>query len=386
MGSTQAETERSWIELNIKNLQHNVKVLTQAMPPACELMAVVKAQAYGHGACKISTMLNKIGIKAFAAATVEEGIQLRKSGIRGEILILGYTDTKRASDLQKFDLIQTLIDFEYAKALNSQNLAVKVHMKIDTGMHRLGFPCTEVLAVKRAFEMKNLKICGIYTHLCCADSLQADDIAFTRKQIDRFYHLLDALKDGEIDIPKVHIQSSYGLLNYPDLTCNYIRVGIALYGVLSSPNDDTNLKLDLRPVLSLKSRVVLIRKVKKGESVGYGRESTVKRDSRIAIIPIGYGDGFPRNLSNGNGRVLVNSHIVPIVGRICMDQLSIDITDVEGVSTGDIVTLIGAEEYDDLSASSVAYSLGTISNELLCRMGARLPVIIKSDALEVNSL
>lgn len=381
MRSIQAETERSWIELNIENLKHNVKILTEAMPPECKLMAVVKAQAYGHGACKISTILNKMEIKAFAVATIEEGIQLRKNGIRGEILILGYTNIKRASDLEKFDLIQTLIDFEYAKALNSQNFAVKAHIKIDTGMHRLGFSCKEVLEVKKVFDMKYLNICGIYTHLCCTDSLMPDDIAFTRKQIDNFYRLIEDLKNGKVNIPKVHIQSSYGLLNYPDLTCNYIRVGIALYGVLSSPDDDTNLKLDLRPVLSLKSRVVSIRQVNKGDSVGYGRDFVAERDSRIAIIPIGYGDGFPRNLSNGNGRILVNGHIVPIAGRICMDQLSIDITDVQGVSTGDIATLIGAEEYDDLSASAVAYRSGSISNELLCRMGARLPVITKSDVI-----
>lgn len=376
MGNTQAGTERSWIELKIENLKHNVKVLTEAMPPACELMAVVKAEAYGHGACRIATILNEMGIKAFAVATIEEGIQLRKNGICGEILILGYTSVKRASDLEKYDLIQTLIDFDYAKALNSQNVALKVHIKIDTGMHRLGFPCEEGMAVKKVFEMKHLKIGGIYTHLCCADSLQADDMAFTRRQIVRFYQLLDTLKKEKIKIPKVHIQSSYGLLDYPDLTCHYVRAGIALYGVLSAPNDETNLKPDLRPVLSLKSRVVSIRRVKKGDSVGYGRDFVAERDSQIAIVPIGYGDGFPRSLSNGNGRAAVNGHIVPIVGRICMDQLSIDITDVQGVSTGNIVTLIGAEECDDLSASAVAYRSGSISNELLCRMGARLPVII----------
>ena len=191
MRSIQAEMDRSWIELNIENLKHNVKILTEAMPPECELMAVVKAQAYGHGACKISTILNKMGIKAFAVATIEEGIQLRKNGVCGEILILGYTSVKRASDLEKFDLIQTLTDFEYAKDLNSQDAALKAHIKIDTGMHRLGFSCKEVMAVEKVFEMKNLKICGIYTHLCCADSMLPDDIAFTRIQIDNFYRLID---------------------------------------------------------------------------------------------------------------------------------------------------------------------------------------------------
>ena len=376
MRSIQAQTERSWIELNIENLKHNVKILTEAMPPECKLMAVVKAQAYGYGACKISTILNKMEIKAFAVATIEEGIQLRKNGIRGEILILGYTNIKRASDLEKFDLIQTLIDFEYAKALNSQNFAVKAHIKIDTGMHRLGFSCKEVLAVKKVFEMKNLKICGIYTHLCCTDSLMPDDIAFTRKQIDNFYRLIEDLKNGKVNIPKVHIQSSYGLLNYPDLTCNYIRVGIALYGVLSSPNDDTNLKLDLRPVFSLKSRVVSIRQVNKGDSVGYGRDFVAERDSRIAIIPIGYGDGFPRNLSNGNGRVLVNSHIVPIVGRICMDQTIVDVSGIEDVCAGDTAVLIGHSGSLEISVCDLAAQAGTITNEILSRMGARLERVI----------
>lgn len=284
---------------------------------------------------------------------------------------------ERASDLERFDLTQTLIDFEYAESLNSRNVAVKVHIKIDTGMHRLGIPCEEAVAVKKVFEMKNLLICGIYTHLCCADSLLPEDIAFTGKQIENFYHLLDILKDSKIEIPKVHIQSSYGLLNYPVLTCNYVRAGIALYGVFSSPADNTNLKLDLRPVLSLKSRVVLIRSVQKGDSVGYGRDFVAGRDSKIAIIPIGYGDGFPRNLSNRKSYVLIRQYVVPVIGRICMDQLTVDITDTESITVGDTVTLIGAEGKSVLSAPDVADSVDSISNELLCRMGTRLPIVIQ---------
>ena len=178
-------TERSWIELNIENLKHNVRILREAIPPACELMAVVKADAYGHGACATAAVLNQMEITAFAVATVEEGIQLRKHGIRGEILILGYTDVKRVQDLQKYDLTQTLLDFAYAQALNGRNAAVKAHIKIDTGMHRLGISSEEISAVRKVFEMKNLKICGIYTHLCCADSRLPEDIAFTRRQIDK---------------------------------------------------------------------------------------------------------------------------------------------------------------------------------------------------------
>lgn len=371
------KTERAWIEVNVGNLRHNVETLKKVMQPGCELMAVVKAQAYGHGAVLTASYLNKMGVMAFAVATINEGIILRKSGIRGEILILGYTDVGRASELKKYDLIQALISFEYAEALNIQGFTIRTHIKIDTGMHRLGIPSGELSAVRKVFFMENLKVCGMFTHLCCSDSRHPDDVAYTRGQIDSFYSLTDALSDSGIILPKLHIQSSYGLLNYPGLVCDYVRAGIALYGVLSTLDDDTVLKLDLCPVLSLKSRVVLIREVAAGESIGYGRSFKAGRDTRIAILPIGYGDGFPRNLYGGKGSVLINQYVVPVVGRICMDQLAVDITDAEGVSLGDIATLVGAEGHDELSAPAVADSSGSISNELLCRMGVRLPVIAK---------
>lgn len=370
-------TERSWIELNIENLKHNVRILREAIPPACELMAVVKADAYGHGACATAAVLNQMEITAFAVATVEEGIQLRKHGIRGEILILGYTDVKRVQDLQKYDLTQTLLDFAYAQALNSRNAAVKAHIKIDTGMHRLGISGEEISAVRKVFEMKNLKICGIYTHLCCADSRLPEDIAFTRRQIDSFYRVTDALKNSGIQLPKLHIQSSYGFLNYPDLVCDYVRVGIALYGVSSVPDNEAVLQPALRPVLALKSRVVLIRFIGKGDSVGYGRTFVAGRDSRIAVIPVGYGDGFPGSLSGKNVSVLVNRQSVPVVGRICMDQLTVDITDAENVKVGDVVTLIGTEAEQNVAAPVVAQRADSISNELLCRLGTRLPIVMK---------
>lgn len=370
-------TERSWIELNIENLKHNVRILREAIPPACELMAVVKADAYGHGACATAAVLNQMEITAFAVATVEEGIQLRKHGIRGEILILGYTDVKRVQDLQKYDLTQTLLDFAYAQALNGRNAAVKAHIKIDTGMHRLGISSEEISAVRKVFEMKNLKICGIYTHLCCADSRLPEDIAFTRRQIDSFYRLTDALKNSGIQLPKLHIQSSYGFLNYPDLVCDYVRVGIALYGVSSVPDNEAVLQPALRPVLALKSRVVLIRFIGKGDSVGYGRTFVAGRDSRIAVIPVGYGDGFPGSLSGKNVSVLINRKSVPVVGRICMDQLTVDITDAENVKVGDVVTLIGTEAEQNVAAPVVAQRADSISNELLCRLGTRLPIVMK---------
>ncbi len=377
MDKTVFWTDRAWIEINVGNLRHNVDVLREEVPSGCELMAVVKAQAYGHGAVLTATQLNQMGVRAFAVATIEEGIELREGGVSGEILILGYTGVSRALELKEYDLMQTLISHEYAEDLNSQGIAVKTHIKVDTGMHRLGISAGDLSGVRDIFLMENLEVCGMFTHLCCADSRQPEDVRYTKGQIGSFYKLVDDLRNSGVGIPKLHIQSSYGLLNYPGLACDYVRAGIALYGVPSAPEDDCLLKPDLRPVLSLKSRIVLIRSVKKGDSVGYGRSFTASRDTRIAILPVGYGDGFPRSLSDGKGHVLVGRYVVPVAGRICMDQLAVDVTDVEDVSVGDIATLIGAEGYHELSAPSVADSSGSISNELLCRMGARLPVIAK---------
>lgn len=377
------ERDRAYVEINPDNLEHNVRQLRALMPEGCRMMAVVKDEAYGHGAFEISTRLEKMGIEAFAVATIDEGIRLRQYGIRGKILILGYTAVHRAAELKKYDLTQTLISLEYARQLDRQKKPVKAHIKIDTGMRRLGLSWDGPSEVKKIFSMKNIRVCGMYTHLCCADSRKPEDIAFTGQQIDRFYTLTGQMEKEDMDGLALHIQSSYGLLNYPDLSCDYARIGIAMYGVLSQPEDNTLMKPDLRPVLSLKSRVVLIRSVKKGDTVGYGRAFRARRDGKIAILPIGYGDGFPRNLSCGVGSVIINGQQAPIVGRICMDQLAVDVTDLNEISCGDTATLLTVEtegrggQYRELTAPGVAEKSASISNELLCRMGSRLPVVEK---------
>lgn len=366
------EMDRSWIEINLNHLKHNAKILQNAMPAGCQLMAVVKAEGYGHGAVAVSKCLNHIGVKAFAVATIDEAIKLRKCDVQGKILIMGYTSPSRVKELHKYDLIQTLIDYNYAVLLNQQGCYIKAHIKIDTGMHRLGFSEHDAEKVAKVFKARYLHICGIYTHLCIAESFAAEDIAFTHTQVTGFYKLLDALLQKGLILPKTHMQSSYGLLNYPELTCDYARIGIALYGVLSANGDKTKLQLDLRPVLSLKSKVVLIREVAQGESVGYDRLFIAERNSQIALLPIGYADGLPRNLSAGNGSVLIHGCRAPIIGRICMDQLMVDITDIPNVSIGDIATLIGKDGQDEICATEVAKSVGSITNELLSRMGERL--------------
>lgn len=369
--------ERAGLEINLAHLEHNVNTLQKAMQPGCELMAVVKAEAYGHGMFQIATYVNKMGVRAFAVATIEEGIMLRKYGVSGEILVLGYTAPARARELRKYKLTQTLIDYDYAVSLNQQGCDVKTHIKVDTGMHRLGFDKEDIEGIAAVFCMKHIIVEGIFTHLCASDTLEEKEVDYTKKQIMDFYNLIELLKGQGISIPKIHIQSSYGLLNYPELKCDYVRAGIVLYGVFSSPNEKHKLELDLKPVLSLKSKVILLRKVKKGDSVGYSRAFTAERDSLLGAVPIGYADGYPRNLSEGKGYVLIHGHKASIVGKICMDQLMVDVTDIPEAFVGMEVTLIGRDGNEEISAAMVAEKAESITNELLSRMGQRVKVCEK---------
>jgi serine/alanine racemase len=363
---------RSWIEVNLKHLKYNARVLKGLMPFGCDLMAVVKANAYGHGAVQVSRAMNEIGVKSFAVATLSEGIELRNNGILGDILVLGYTDINQADQLKQYQLTQTIIDDNYALALNDLQLGVPVHLKIDTGMHRLGMDSTEVNKISQIFDLEGIKVKGMFTHLSVADQKDEVAVEYTRGQIEEFYCMVKQLKNMGIVIPKLHVQSSYGLMNYPGLRCDYARMGIALYGSFSRKGDQTVITEQLKPVLSLKARVAMIREVAAGECVSYGREVPLVRNSRIAILPVGYADGLPRTLSFGKGEVLLHGRRASIVGRVCMDQLLIDITDIPEVEQGDIATLIGRDERDELSASEVAEAADSITNELLCRLGSRL--------------
>lgn len=363
--------DRAWISINSENLFINIKELQKIMSPPCKLMAVVKANAYGHGSAMTAALLNKAEIFHFAVATLQEGIELRLQGIKGEILILGYTSSSLAKELCEFQLTQTVIDFVHGRELIETALPLKIHIKIDTGMHRLGFAPEDIENIIHVFNARNLKVMGLYTHLCVADSLEKEDIAFTENQIDRFYKLVKKLKSRRIQVP-IHIQSTYGLLNYNRLICDYARIGIGMYGTLSSAKDKTILQPAIKPVLSLHSRVALTRKVEDGETIGYGRTYVSKGERMVAVITIGYGDGYPRNLSEGRGKVIIRGVKVPIVGRICMDQLVVDISGVDGIHSGDVVTLIGTEEKETILAAEVADEARTITNELLCRLGNRL--------------
>lgn len=364
--------DRAWAEIDGDSLRHNVDALRRVLPEGCQLMAVVKANAYGHGDVAVAGWLEQAGVRSFAVATLDEGIQLRRSGIGGDILILGYTAPERIREVVDHDLIQTLLDGAYASRLNPGGKPIRVHIKINTGMHRLGEDWSRPDNVDRLLRSNHFKIEGIFTHLATADRLTPEDVAFTREQIQRFGQVLTHLQERHTQLPSIHLQSSYGLLNYPDLRADYARVGIALYGVLSSPESQTRLRVNLRPVLQLKARVALVRDIGAGEAVGYGRRFVAEHTTRIAVVPVGYADLYPRSLSPENSCVLIDGCRAPIVGRICMDQLMVDIGNLPHVQEGDLVTLIGRDGGEVISAEEVAAQAGTITNELLSRLGVRL--------------
>lgn len=363
---------RAWIELDGAALRFNVASLESLIPETCELMPAVKAEAYGHGAVLISRELNQIGVQAFCVATVAEGVELRKNKIKGEILVLGYTHPDDFRLLHQYHLTQTAIDYEYACLLNEYGKNLRVHIGVDTGMHRIGERCENIEEILQIYEMENLTVEGIFTHLSADDVMEPKDIEFTQAQIQNFYKIVDKLEAEGYPRPKLHLQSSYGMLNYPDVAEDYARVGIALYGTLSTREDTENCKIPLRPVLSLKSRVTTVRTVYPGEAVGYGMQFQVDHEMRIASLGIGYADGYPRGLSNGVGEVLIKGYRVPIIGRICMDQTIVDITNAPDVVAGDIAVLIGKSGEEEITVGDIAEQTGTITNEVLSRMGSRL--------------
>ncbi len=363
---------RAWLELDCAALRKNVEALRKRLPASCKLMPAVKADAYGHGVQWIAKELQKAGVDAFCVACVQEGIQLRTQGIDGVILVLGYTHPQQFELLNTYGLTQTVIDDHYAKQLNAYGKKIHVHIGIDTGMHRLGIRSECVDQVLAVYQMEHLCVDGLFTHLCAADTMDARDTSYTKDQAEAFYRLAGRLKELGYPCPKLHMQASYGVFHYPEYAGDYARVGIALYGVLSTKEDTIRWQEELQPVLSLKARIATVKTLYQGESAGYGIQFTAKHDMRIATLAIGYADGLPRTLSSGVGSVLVDGQRAPVVGRICMDQTIVDVSGILHVQAGDEAVLIGQSGSQEISVCDIAAQAGTITNEILSRMGARL--------------
>lgn len=362
---------RAWIELDRAALRHNVGVLRSLLPASCTLMPAVKANAYGHGAVPIARELYRLGVKAFCVASAAEGAELRRQGVRGDILVLGYTHPGQFPLLRRYRLMQTVIDYPYAQLLNQYGKALRVHIGIDTGMHRLGIRSEQIEDICRILQMKRLRVEGLFTHLCADGSQQPADEAFTLAQARAFDRVTDELAARGIPCPKRHLQSSDGVLHYPELAADYARVGLALYGIRSTREDARKAPI-LKPVLSLKARVATVKSLYPGEGAGYAQAYIADRDRTIAVLAIGYADGLPRALSCGVGAVLIHGRRAPIIGRICMDQTLVDVTDIPCVRAGDTAVVIGTCGDAAVSVYDLAEATHTIPNEVLSRLGGRL--------------
>lgn len=368
---------RAWVELDSQAVRHNIAALKGLLPPACALMAVIKADGYGHGALALARICRQEGVDAFAVATAPEGVQLRRAGVSGTILVLGYTPPEQAPLLARYRLVQTVVSLDHALALEGAGRRVRVHLKLDTGMHRLGIPWDDTEAQARVYQCRHLRVEGLFTHLADAEALDPVDEARTQLQIKRFYTAVSALKRQGLPTGQLHIQSTYGLLNYGPLPCAYVRVGIALCGVLSREDDRTRTRPALRPALSLRARVAQIHTLAPGERAGYDGSFVADGPSRLALVTIGYADGYPRSLSRGEGHVLIRGQLAPVAGLICMDQLLVDVTLIPEAAPGDVVTLIGSDGQGEITAGEVAQAAGTITNEIFSRLGPRLERMVR---------
>ena len=368
--------KRTWANVDLDALAHNYREIRAHVGSDVKFLGVLKADAYGHGAVPVGQSLVELGADYLAVSNLEEAVQLRRGGIRAPILILGYTPAMYAENMVYLDLTQEVHSLEYAQELNSTlegtNFILNVHLKLDTGMSRIGFTAygrEEMLQdMVLAAQMSHLRVEGVFTHFCVADSKREEDRQFTREQYARFCQAISFLEEKKIRPEIRHCCNSGATVLHPDYAMDMVRPGILTYGVC--PSEDTEGILELEPVLSLYTTVSQIRTMEAGIDVSYGRTYTTPSERRIAVLTIGYADGLQRSLSNRVSFVL-HGKSAPVVGRICMDMCMVDVTDIPEAQVGDEVTVIGKE----MPCTQMAERLQTISYEVLCAINKRIPRI-----------
>ena len=374
-----AQMKRTWAEVDFDKLAHNYHALRGLAPAGTKYLGLVKADAYGHGAVPVAKKLEELGADYLGVACLDEAIEVREAGVKTPILILGCTSSIYAAELVKYNITQACYDLEYAKELSAgaqkAGGTITVHIQCDTGMTRLGFMCHEDTMEKSASEiikavkLPGLKSEGIFTHFSDSDGSEE----YTMLQFGRFQDIIQRVRDLGYEFEIRHCANSAATLLYPATYLDMIRPGIVQFGHFPDAKMDHAL-CDLVPVLELKSRVATVRDVPANTPVSYGRTNTLTRPSRLAVIPVGYGDGFCRGFSN-KLTVLINGKKLPIVGRICMDMCMVDVTDAPDVKEGDVAILYGSDGTNDQPVEAGAEIMNTISYELLCVLTKRIPRI-----------
>lgn len=354
----------TWTEVNLDAIAQNVKNIKKLIGKKKELMAVVKGNAYGHDILEISSVVLENGATRLAVARLEEAIFLRKAGITVPILVLGLTLKPQAESLVSYDITPTVCEFEMIEKLSESavqmNKMAKIHLKVDTGMGRIGiFPDDVLRFIKRIKALKKVEIEGIFTHFSVADE---KDKFYTEEQFRKFIEILTILEKEGIKIPIKHVGNSATLLDLPHMWLDMVRPGLAIYGLY--PSKEVKKTINLIPAQQFKTKIVFIKELPRGESISYGRIYITKRRMRVASLPVGYADGYNRLLSN-QGEVLVRGQRVPIIGRVCMDQCMIDVTNLTQVEIGDEVVLWGRQGEEMITVEEIAQKIRTINYEIV---------------------
>ena len=367
------EYYRVCAQIDLSVVRKNIEAIRASLHDNCKLMVVLKADGYGHGAVPIAKRIDDIA-DAYGMAIVEEAVELREAGIKKPILILGYTASHLYDKLIDYDITQTIFQYETAYELNEvakkAGKTVKVHIKLDTGMSRIGFAATEesIDEIEKICGLSNLKVEGIFTHFAKADEI---DKAPTRQQYGRFLEMVERLEQRGIHFSVRHVSNTAAIIDTPEYNLDMVRCGIGTYGMYPSVDVQKN-RIVLKPAMELKTHISYVKEVPKGVGISYNGTYVTEHPMRVATIPVGYGDGYPRLLSS-KGRVLIHGKSAPILGRVCMDQFMVDVTEIPEAKQNADVTLMGHDGHEWISAEEIAEFAGTLNYEIVCEVGKRIP-------------
>lgn len=379
------EYHRLLAEIDLDAIGNNIREIRRRLNTGTKLMAVVKADAYGHGAEEVSKVCLYNGADQLAVATCDEGVQIRQWSIQVPVLVLGNTVEGQLETIINYSLTQAVFRYETAKLMS--DIAVKlgktalVHIKIDTGMSRIGFMPTDksIEEIEKIFKLPNIKVTGMFTHFATADE---KDKTFTKVQYKKFRYVTDRLNEKGYSGFIRHCANSGAILDMPELGLDMARAGIIIYGLY--PSSQVTHPINLKPAMSLKSQISYVKDLEKNVSVGYGRTYFTTHKTKVATIPIGYADGYSRAFSN-KSRVIIKGKYAPVIGNVCMDQMMADVSDIPDAVAGDSVIIMGRDGKNNVSAEELAEIAGTINYEIVCNVGKRVPRVYIKNGEIINT-